>query len=388
MVPTRIPLTAILIGVIASCGSAETANQELVVDSAGISIVSTDVPDTSEPLRPQSETPVAVLGKGGEPAGLFAEVVGAVRLSDGRFVVLEFSARELREYAADGTFQGVWAKRGMGPGELQYPSNLQHLSADSVEVWDRRTGRVYVYAPQGALAREIDLLHAGIRPPPGLARLDDQRWIGESLLPEQVHTIGRGRDGILAEMPVALVTFSAEGPGDTLAILPGMRTIEIGSSSISAAFGYQAPWTVSGNSLVVGTGSTAELRTIASDGRLQRITRWNQAASVLDRGALLKLAQSIAPIRPDNPLVDPAYLPDSVPVYKQLRSFDGEVWAGSATPFLIESDRWQVFDETGKWSYSVELKPGSELLDRSDGFIVIREKDAQGVQTVAVYPFR
>jgi hypothetical protein len=381
-------LTAVFTAVAGSCSSTEMARQELVVDSAGIRIVSSQAPATTEARRPQSGSPVAVFGKGTDPAGLLAEVVGAIRLSDGRLVVLEFDARELREYGADGTFESVWAKRGMGPGELQFPSNLRRLRADSVEVWDRRTGRIYVFTPHGELAREIDLLHAGVRPPPALSRLDDQRWIGESLLPEQVHTVRKGREGILTEMPVALVTFSLNGPGDTLTVLPGIRQIEIGSTSLSPATGYQAPWTVGDAGVIVGTGRTAEFHTIGPDGQLQRITRWAQAASPLDRGALLKLAQSIAPIQADDPLVDPAFLPDSSPIYKQLRSFDGEVWAGSATPFLLESDRWQVFDSDGKWSYSVELNPGSELLDRVDGYIVIREKDAEGVQTVAVYPFR
>lgn len=74
----------------------------------------------------RARTPRVRIGSLNGPAGtILARPVSASSLSDGRIVVLDAMASEVRLYGADGEFQSVLLGRGRGPNEISTPLALQ-----------------------------------------------------------------------------------------------------------------------------------------------------------------------------------------------------------------------------------------------------------------------
>ena len=88
---------------------------------------------------------------------MFAQVVGAVRLSDGRIVVANGGSNELRVYDARGQHVTTLGRSGAGPGEFQTLRGLWLMPADTLLAVDARNARVTVYGPGPTLARSIQL---------------------------------------------------------------------------------------------------------------------------------------------------------------------------------------------------------------------------------------
>ena len=88
---------------------------------------------------------------------MFSQVVGAVRLSDGRIAVANGGSNELRVYDAAGKHVTTLGRAGGGPGEFQTLRALWLLPADTLIAVDARNNRVTVYAPGPTLARSFQL---------------------------------------------------------------------------------------------------------------------------------------------------------------------------------------------------------------------------------------
>jgi hypothetical protein len=97
-----------------------------------------------------------------DTASQFNQVMGAVRLSDGRVVVLEADAA--RYFDAKGAFLHAGSRRGRGPGETQYATSIVRLPGDTVVVEQRGRPlkRVYI-GSNGRFAREDVLDEATYR---------------------------------------------------------------------------------------------------------------------------------------------------------------------------------------------------------------------------------
>ena len=91
----------------------------------------------------------------GAPEYQFADVVAAVRLSNGDIVVADRGASELRSYDAAGNFQWRAGRFGEGPGEFQSLEFLGTTAGDTLVTFDNSLVRVQVFGPQGGLARTL-----------------------------------------------------------------------------------------------------------------------------------------------------------------------------------------------------------------------------------------
>jgi hypothetical protein len=88
---------------------------------------------------------------------MFSQVVGAVRLSDGRLVVANGGSNEVRVYDASGKHLSTLGRAGGGPGEFQTLRALWLLPADTLLAVDARNNRVTVYTPGPTLSRSFQL---------------------------------------------------------------------------------------------------------------------------------------------------------------------------------------------------------------------------------------
>ena len=88
---------------------------------------------------------------------MFSNVVGAVRLTDGRIVVANGASNELRVYDAAGKHQSTLGRAGGGPGEFQTLRALWLMPSDTLMAVDARSNRVTVYAPGPTLSKSFQL---------------------------------------------------------------------------------------------------------------------------------------------------------------------------------------------------------------------------------------
>jgi hypothetical protein len=89
----------------------------------------------------------------GESSQQLSQVMGAVRLGDGRIVVLDGDSRELRFYSPEGTHLHSVGGQGQGPGEFRMPTRMSRLAGDTLRVYDFGTERLSLFDPQGAFIR-------------------------------------------------------------------------------------------------------------------------------------------------------------------------------------------------------------------------------------------
>lgn len=83
---------------------------------------------------------------------LFAVVIGATRLPDGRILVADRNDKTFQLYAADGTHLHGYGRQGDGPGEFQFPAKFWRCG-DSVLVFDISGYQTSVFNLDGEFAR-------------------------------------------------------------------------------------------------------------------------------------------------------------------------------------------------------------------------------------------
>ena len=88
----------------------------------------------------------------GDPDYELHQAISSVRLADGRIVVLNAGAHELRFYDAHGKFLHKQGRKGKGPGEYNFPARLYYTARDSMLVYDVSPQRETHLDSQGRMA--------------------------------------------------------------------------------------------------------------------------------------------------------------------------------------------------------------------------------------------
>ena len=375
------------------CWSPERSQSPSVVsyDSSGVAVVVNAAPE-HDVIDLTLASPVSSFGMGqGEEIGSLAR---AVRQESGAIVFIDSQSREVRRLVPGGGIETL-ARQGSGPGEVVFPAFIQRLTADSIHVYDRRLGKVIVYTPTGQLAYEIPLLRAGATLPLSVMRAQDTLLVGPVLGFANRQTLTRSAHGNLAATPIAMVLYDIRGSIlDTVTTLrPGPLDIEHEGASLMTVYGYGLAIAVnSAGMLLHGAGDQASFDVRGLDGRLRRIHRFERRRQPVDVDSLKAILLNDRPSGPapgwlfsDAPMLEPEFLPDSQPAFKDLRAYSTQVWVGSAEPFLMPSRVWEVFAEEGRWLGTVVLPGDAQLLDVASGYIVLRRSDPMGVHYVEVY---
>ena len=152
---TSLAATTILVA--ATCDSAPGTIHTIHTDSAGIPIATVIEPQWGprEAWTVETEPLVEIGTVSGAPEYQFADVVAAVRLSNGDIVVADRGVAELRSYDAAGNFQWRAGRFGEGPGEFESLEFLGTTAGDTLVTFDKSLVRVQVFGPQGGLARTL-----------------------------------------------------------------------------------------------------------------------------------------------------------------------------------------------------------------------------------------
>ncbi len=153
---TRAAWTAVFLAATA-CDSAPDITHTLHTDSVGIPIATAVTPlwAPGEGWTVDDEPFVEIGSISGAPEYQFANVVGAVRLSNGDIVVADYGASELRRYDAQGVFLWSAGREGEGPGEFESLDFVATMPGDSLVTYDWVLMRIQIFDPDGRLVRTL-----------------------------------------------------------------------------------------------------------------------------------------------------------------------------------------------------------------------------------------
>ena len=167
----RAAATATLLAATA-CNAAPDITHTLHTDSAGIPIATAVTPlwAPGEGWTVDDEPFVEIGTISGAPEYQFANVVAAVRLSNGDIVVADYGASELRRYDAQGVFLWSAGREGEGPGEFESLDFVATMPGDSLVTYDWVLMRIQIFDPDGRLVRTLRAeLPSDVAPPGGSA---------------------------------------------------------------------------------------------------------------------------------------------------------------------------------------------------------------------------
>jgi hypothetical protein len=142
----------------------------------------------------------------------------ATRLRDGRIVVADQYAADLRIFGADGKFIARMGRKGPGPGEFENPNWVAQGRGDSIYVYDygEVTGVLSVFGPNLRFARSFRVKSADVSAAQPLRLLPDGSLLmwgsHRASYPPGKPTPYRGQVGVMRVSPTGQIPSSGTFP--------------------------------------------------------------------------------------------------------------------------------------------------------------------------------
>lgn len=407
--PTCVPLLA-LGALLAACAadSSESSGRVSVRDSADVQIIEHDASAIAAlPTWTIDTTRTLELRTTEDDA--FTVIGDLMWWSDDRVLVADRRHRDVREYAADGTFTRVLARNGQGPGEVSFVTRLQRLPGDTLVVLDGNARLASFFDASGtyvdriAYPRLTDGAQLRIS-----ARQHDGRWLGTMRAPwvPAAKVDGTIRRDTFAIVHATLSSADTEPARiDTVALVPDGEAFDVlvtynGETSPDVEplrLGRSTVFTTDGAQLLLGTNEQFELRRLQGATEQQRIRLDVPAAPAPpDAGqrVIAWAAQGVAARPPEARAEFEALsrnwrFASTLPFYETLRfGEDGTIWASAATILPTDVRRYVVFDASGRAIARMELPPRIEPFRVSADRILGVFTDEDDVPHVRVWRVR
>ena len=397
------PLIPIVIVTALACQPGDTPPGDtgaLVRDSAGIRIIENSPPpgDSRLPWRIGAE-PVVTIGRteGDEPYLLYI-VRDALRLADGRIVVLNAGTQELRVFDGDGTHVATWGGRGDGPGEFRSLVAIEPWRGDSIAAWYGPRRGVTVLDADGNFGRNI-VFERDENSPPGMPFNPKSMGRDGAILvshePHMYETVEvqiRGPEG-------RIVASLGTHPGDERYIANEGTDRSMMYSTPFGAHAAQEAW---GDLFVQASTGRYGIRAYAGDGTLARIVRLGVAPRVPTQAHIdTYIDRQLAWIPPEIPATEvEQYLTrqrrawEEVPVAEFLPAFNSliadrldHLWVEEFEPPGEErpGSLWTVLDPEGWVLGVIETPDGLEIYEIGADYILGHTRDELGVEYVQVW---
>jgi hypothetical protein len=387
----------------AACGRADGTDSwdGTTIDSAGIAIVQNGEYGVWGGTPEWSLHEVLRIGNELDPDYQFGNIGGIAPLSDGRLVVLDQQAQNLRVYDAAGRFVATFASRGSGPGELDGATTVLSGPADTTYVpgW----GGVDIFAPDGESVGSYGLDRLWGRPdfwatmPSGrLFHLKKPSMPGQPRADSLDSIIELGSEGI------AIDTLFRMPPGEGVTFAPSGRVL-------LRMYAREPIWQPYGDDgFLLGWNDEYTIYHYGTDGSLLRIIR-----KPLERREVSPTDESVVTEVLSRAWSALGMPPQGVEWYKDGLSFEpyfpafsrvlvgpeGTVWVQHLLapsqltaeghkptyPYVeIGSDEWAVFDADGRFMGSIDFPRNYEPLLFRESRVYGIWRDELDIQHVVV----
>jgi hypothetical protein len=321
-----------------------------------------------------------------------------MRLPDGRYVVANSGASDVRYYDAEGLHLATVGRQGEGPGEFRSVNSLIRGPADSLIVYDNQARRFSMISPEAAFVRDFRFAEAD-----GVSMVIGRTPSGEYV------SLPTGIRGSPGELPNGLVRsdqvvtlHSAEGAIiDTIGTFPGPERVinvqqqggQIVSVSVAAPpFARTPTFVLSNGALWVATEDGPEFARYALDGTLQLLLRTGREPvpvtsehvnAIIERRLESAPPQAHAGIRTGYESMPRAEL---IPPYSRIMTDSaGNLWVEDYENPLVAPGRWTVYAEDGGILARIVLPERFRPFDIGDDWILGRELDDLDVEHLRVY---
>lgn len=399
-------LVTLVAGAAAGCGAADTAPTYAVRDSAGVQIVESPAPAwrPGEGWRVAAEPSLQIGVVDGPEEYQFSSIVGVERLADGRIMVADRRAAQLRFYDADGRFLDAYGRSGSGPGEFRWMLWAGAYRGDSLAAWDGTARRLTVLDPATRQGRTQTI---------ELPQRQEEGRAGALVVQIPGTVSGVFADGTLLVMPTIIVPvdpgkpvsqeivferYSPDGaPLDTVAAIvwPELR-ISAGNAAVELPPPFRPRFVsaIHGVRFYHGPGEAYEIRVYTADGALERVIRAShrdltvteaareayreqQRSRAKDDATRAQIERALADVE------FPATLP---PYARMLVDAEDHLWVQDyLLPGHEGPTTWSVFDAEGRLLGVVELPARFEPRQIGRDFILGVWRDELDVSYVRLY---
>lgn len=383
-------------GLLAACGAGDAASPVAAVrDSAGIAIVDNAWPDSGAVQWWTLEQPPLVDIGGAEAAEAYAvyQVSDALRLSDGRIVVLNGGSADVRYYSAGGEHLRTSGRRGEGPGEFRRPVRLIALADDSVLVVDGT--RATVLDAEGSYARDFTTAQTRASV---VGRLADGRLVatqGAIVAPGEI-------EAGLQRSTLVFVTLTPAGVvQDTIVTVPGAeRRVNVDGSGgrirtimISAPpYAKSTVHAIGEDAVAVATQESPAIRVYGADGAPRRIIRTGMPMAAVTDAHLdawwERQRESMPPGQGEQPATRPDYSDAGkvVPPFAALEIDDaGNFWVADYDDRIRLPGAWSVHDPDGRLSARIRMPEGFRPMHIGADVVLGVVRDDFDVEHVRMY---
>lgn len=366
------------------CGGGDGARS--VADAAGITI---------------DAAPLVTIGvEEGEDAYQFERIVDALIAADGRILVTDGAAAELRIFDSTGKHLGTLGRRGAGPMEFnEGSSGYLYTNGNAILAADEGAMRVHVLAPDLSFreTRRFTLYPDTPRPfLQGVTANGD--WIVQAFANGGAI---RGAPGQLFVTNYQLLRYDSTGAMvDTIIQLPMRPRLfheyEGRVRAISIPLASEPLFAVDGDRLIIVGGNAPAMQIHALDGSVIGSEAWDRprvrSADVWEEYKREFAASTTG--QPDSARyadfhAQPLPLNEFAPLYTGVKlDADGRIWLERFRMPRETSRQWDVLDRNGKLLGTAETPQGVTVLRFTKGAMIGRMRDSLGVERVGVFRVR
>ena len=328
----------------------------------------------------------------GPDTALFAGVVGAAKLSDGRIAVADASRGQVLYFSGSGTFVASVGRLGDGPLEFRIPRWFGSCGTDSVALYDAAHAAFTVLASDGRFIRRV-------RVPAGLGfdhPIGCSHDKGLTLILNSIRTRVQPGDRLMTPTAVARVSDS-----------PKIDTIASGGTQqyyVARAIGAftevplgQATLAAAGRDLLyVAENSAGVVRVFERDGSAResidlgikraRVSRaqWERALlEKVDAEPLERTRKVLRVVLAE--LSAPQHLPA---IHSLAADSEDNVWVRTYDTFGAEFATWVVLSREGKALARVVTPSRLKILEIGRDYLLAMRKDRDDVESVVLYRFQ
>ncbi len=387
------------------CSSTEmSVPQALVVDSAGLRIVTYDLSGVTPPrYRVVGEHDLQIGVVDGTSEYAFSRIVDLAVVGEDMIVVSDGGSQQLRVFDSEGQYRHGIGQPGEGPGEFRAAPLIAGAAGDTLFAFDRRGGRVSTFTMAGQLLGTIPVRAGSGNAITSLLRRPDGTYLAQS------RWIAPGQEPVFHDLRLELDSVAVEHLAisgeviDTLRVMADRNRARIVEDRGSGRIGViqaEPPHTPraflgsGGTSVVLARSDEFELEIISEVGSpvtLVRVRGADHPATADEirahQEAAIREDLGDQPMDPRTRQLNLGFLPDRLPAFHSaILSGSGDLWVAEAALDGSEGYDWLVFSSTGELRGSVHTPPNVRLFAVRPTYVIGVVTDELDVPFIRRYP--